>query len=205
MKVLWKSDKTGRSGILVESEGYDGTPPISELWLDRSPLSLHADRVAIAGALVFGAYAASGLEFSRPVSTGVAEAIKLFCGNEGLNIMPVDYEQRPFARGHGKLDILEEGIGVGIGGHSAVRRRMTLNVLRSDVYSGSIMSSNSLSVSSNSYLHDGLARGRGRAGYGALAVGVLFAEDLGLDTCSYPLPLPTLVSELLIAGGLRTA
>lgn len=204
MKVQWKSELNGRSGIVVEPEGYDGNPPIKEFWMDRAPAALHADRVAISAALVFGSYVASGLEFARPVSTGVSEAIKHFCGNEGLNITPVDYEQHPFAYGNGQLDIVENSMREDSKAQLAAKRKITLNVLRSDLYSGSLISSGALSVSSNSYLHDGLSRAYGRDGYGALAVGVLFAQDLALDICSYSASLPKTVSELLVAGGLRT-
>lgn len=205
MKIYWKSELDGRSGISVDPEGYDGTPPLRELWLDRAPNALNADRVAIASALVFGSYVASGLEFERPVSVGVAEAIKAFCDNEGLNVAPIEYQQRPFAFGDGVLMIEQRGPEGISERHSASQRRVQLNVLRSDVYSGSLMSTNSLSVSSNAYLHDGLSSALGNSAFAVMAVGILFAEDLGLDTCTFgSSPLPLAVTELLVAAGLRT-
>ena len=205
MKVFWRNELNGRSGIVVEPEGYDGTPWIKELWVDRSPIALHPDRVAIAAALVFGREVAGDLNFERPISIGAAESIKEFCNAPSLNVSPIDYEQRPFANGDGKMEILHNAISIPGSTHFLDSRSFSLSVMPSDQYSGSLISSNNLIVSSNAYLHDARSQKYQNASYGSLAIGVLFAEDLGLDICaSNGNALPLAASEMLVACGLRT-
>lgn len=205
MKIFWRSELNGRAGIAAEPEGYDGVPWIRELWMDRAPVALHPDRVAVAAALVFGRDAVGDLEFELPVSIGVAESIKAFCRAPSLNVTPVDYEQRPFADGSGRMEVVTNSFSGSGQPHFLDDRTLTLSVMRSDQYAGSLISSNGLLVSSNAYLHDAQTHRREGTAYGSLAVGVLFAEDLGLDSCSTSgVSLPFDASEMLIASGLRT-
>lgn len=158
MKFAWVDERNGRSGIVAEPEEYDGVPWFNSLWLDASPESVHPDRIAVAAALAFGQYVETGLHFDRPVSVGVANAIRRFLGRPNLDISPVTYKQRLFATGSGRLVLGVDEPHMQQDNGFLAQWTSFLNVVRSDVFTGALYSSSGLTVASNAFLFEDLVR-----------------------------------------------
>jgi hypothetical protein len=158
--------------------------------------------MAVAGALVFGRFVSGELEVPESVSVGVAEGIKALLDPYVLQVVPVHYDQRPYAFGEGCFTV---NGAVSENWPAAARSNcVTISVLPSDSYSGSVLSSNALSIAANAFLHDSLAQFGGESEYAKLAVGVLFAEDLGVDTLIDEAEgLGPEVRRLLLAAGIN--
>lgn len=204
MKLVWRRMLDGRVGITANASGYDGVPWLNEFWMDASPSKLTSNRIAVAGAMIFGHQAAREIQFEKPVSAAVSEAIRQFVAKPNLNVFPVDYEQRPFPAGKGKLVVRTvDDVGGALSFARDESEGMILNVLPADQFTGRLYSVGSLSVASNAFLFDRTASARGERTLAALAMGVLFAEDLGVDCCELQgHSVDSDVLELLISCGL---
>lgn len=205
MKISLVNELNGRFGIVAEAQGYDGALWLRELWLDRRPVAMHQDRIAVAATLAFGRKAANELTLESAISPGTAQAIKNFNSNLSLNVSPVDYNQKRFPEGSNALRVVGDDSSAALANSVEARREMSIRVLRSDRFAGSLMSMESLSISSNAFIFDVNAAEQGEKGFARLAVGVLFAEDLGADTIFYEgTAIPETVRDLLISCGLKT-
>ena len=183
MKISWSADYVGRHLLHAAPHDYDGVPPISALLIDERPKVLSPDREAVAGALVFGRYAAGTFEFPRKFSPAVASAIEVYCGGSWVSPGPIEYYPKALPEGSrravlqsgGSLDRLASGPDGAV----------NFSVLRSDTYSGALLSLGAFAIASNAWLHGELGGGLERLTV-PLAVGGLFAEDLLIDEFFLP-------------------
>lgn len=209
MKIEWIDEKSGRSGLVVtEVDRYDGVPSIDSFWLDKAPLNLSQDRLAVASTLVFGPWVTGAFRLPKQVGAGVARSIIRFCEPSWVVPEPIDYGPKPIPAGSGILFTESRGKRTEPSLTRQARRDGTnLTILDSDQYAGSLFSMEGLYVTSNMFAFQ--LDGAHAPWLPLLAVAVLFAEDLQCSTISIPMHYQeTLESEhalmdLLSATGLR--
>ncbi|PVZ57499.1 hypothetical protein C9424_09215 [Arthrobacter sp. H-02-3] len=188
MKVSWINDKSGRAGLVAHDLEYlDAFPVVSEFWMDASPASNWADRVAVATTLVFGSHMGGRFHAPFAMSSDVAAAISRFSGNG--QIVPTNVSSGAGTlTWRGGLELaLETDAVMGSERINSLdaTRRIGLNVVRSDIATGRLFTFDRLTLSSNAWLHAGQRAGNEQL-YPFLAVAVLFAADLQVSTLVCP-------------------
>lgn len=173
MKITTETNTYSPFNLVATRNEYDALPPVNTLQIDFAPVSINPDRLAIASYLAFGAYCSGGFELSVKFSPAAAEAIEQDAKPVQLRPAPIEYYPKALAVGMG-----EATVSFSLPGES---QEACLVVLPSDKYNGLMTGHNKLLVSSNAFFLDAAAQNphsiRAR-----LAVAVLFAEDLGIDT-----------------------
>ncbi|TBT82654.1 hypothetical protein ET989_13780 [Propioniciclava sinopodophylli] len=150
--------------------------------MDAAPEALHDDRLALAGALAFGAFMAGQMVVDgRRVSIGVATALTAALAPFVSGVEPVFLPQRRFPAGHGTL-----AVGTDPGGlqelMSEASAQVGLEVCPGDQATGRMLVGRTMRLASNATALRNLAATiNGARVYPEAAVAVLFAEDLGCD------------------------
>lgn len=70
-----RDDGTGRTVVQAKPSADDSPLAVDRLILDAAPRTVHHDRLAVAGTILFGAHAATGISFSKKVSHEFAELL----------------------------------------------------------------------------------------------------------------------------------
>lgn len=184
MRVSWINDRSGRAGLVAHHlEQLDAFPVVSEFWMDASPAKNGADRAAIAATLVFGSHMGGRFHAPFAMSSNVAAAIGRF--SDSGKIVPTNVSSGAGTlTWPGGLELaLETDAALGTERINPLdaTRRISLNIVRSDVATGKLFSFDRLTLSSNAWLHAERRRGIEQL-YPFLAVAVLFAADLQVST-----------------------
>lgn len=173
MKITTETNTYSAFNLVATRNEYDALPPVDTLQIDFAPVNINPDRLAIASYLAFGAYCSGGFELNVKFSPAAAEAIEQDAKPVQLRPAPIEYYPKALAIGMG-----EAAVSFSLPGES---HKACIAVLPSDKYNGLITGHNQLIISSNAFFLDAVAQNaysiRAR-----LAVAVLFAEDLGIDT-----------------------
>lgn len=188
MKVSWTNDKSGRAGLVAHDlESFDSFPVVSALWMDASPTKNWADRAAVAAILVFGPHMGGRFHAPFAMSSTVAGAITRFSTNGPIVPTNVSSGAGTLTWRGGLELAIEKDVPIGSERTNPLdaTRRIGLNVLRSDVATGSIFSFDRLSLSSNAWLHAEQRSGIERL-YPFIAIAVFFAADLQVSTIVCP-------------------
>jgi hypothetical protein len=184
MIIKWLSEFDGQAGFSVEAGDYDGTPTISNLWMDSGPKVRHWDRQAIAAYLVFGSTFGGPVTMPHKFSPAVANAIKNLSLPVQLDLQPIEYYPKALPIGERKLLVVRD---IPIPDHllnPSNQSESYLEVLPSDKANGAVRRVNGLTVASNAWLH---ASSTGIASwYPFIAMACLFAEDLDAGTIVIP-------------------
>lgn len=173
MKIKVEHNTYAPFSLVAERSEYDALPPVDTLQVDFTPVAVNPDRLAVAAYLAFGAYSSGEFVLPQKFSPATAEAMEQDSAPVQLRPYPVEYYPKALTVGQATASLSFE--------LGALADGSALVVLPADRYNGMITSPNKLLVSSNAFLFDAL--GSEEAGIRArLAVAVLFAEDLGIDT-----------------------
>lgn len=184
MIVKWLSEFDGQSGFSVEAGDYDGTPVISNLWMDAAPKVRHWDRQAIAAYLVFGTTFGGPVTMPHKFSPAVANAMKTLSLPVPLDLQPIEYYPKALPIGERRLVLVRETPIPERLLHPSNQTESFLEILPSDKASGAIRRINGLSVASNAWLHQ--AKAGLASWYPYIAMACLFAEDLDAGTIVIP-------------------
>lgn len=200
MRFRWEQNSYGRSGLVAVPERGDVRPVFEELWLDYMVDALSADRLAVAAALTF--YAQAGARFKVPeaISPATARAIEALDPTGRRRVDLVLASQLVPKRGTAQLVVGVDDPGGSVANSRGGERRVALNILRTDRYSGGLLTMDSLSLASNAWLHvkHGVSALAAQLPY--VAVAVLLAEDLGAGAIE--LSADALDSDDALAGQL---
>jgi hypothetical protein len=169
--------------LLARTGAYDGRPRIPEVGLSALPFTVHPDRAAVAAALLHRRSVAGAFSIDPGCSPVVASAIRSWFAPVDVQVLAVEFTPSRIPGGKATLHVLAEGVNDGAttapGGHDVIVR-----VLREGV--GSVVTPGELSFVSNAALlapHAGTAWERALP---AVAVALLFAEDLFADRIAVP-------------------
>lgn len=174
--------QTGRFSVLCSPGPQDGIPPLSELHFDWDMPQIHDDAMSVASVLTFGRFASGPLSLPRKVSPEVASAIERFLAPSWVSVSPIEFEPRANSVTSGALYVtgrLENWHTVpSITGEP---RNESLVVLSSSDFTGYLVSSDGLIMSSNAPV---LARMMEKedSALPYLAIATLFAESFHADT-----------------------
>lgn len=150
MKITWESNGSdGRLRIEAQPETYDGHPPIPTFYLEKQPLLVHDDVLAVAGVLLFGEYCSGNLTLPRKVSPEVAKAIQNFCDPGWVSVVPVELEPRRNPLGDGILYLSEALVDMKPRSEWGNPRVSTLVSLDAEEFSGTLFSHHGLVTNSN--------------------------------------------------------
>lgn len=183
MKIEWVDDLSGRSGLVVkETSRFDGAPQIESFWLDKKPLSLNQDRLAIAVVLIFAKWSMGSLILPKQVGALTARELMRHREPHWIIPEPIDYGPKPIPSGPGTLYLMQKGKRYEpiTSEQYALPIDYTLTVLDSDEFSGALSSMREFCVASNAFAFQALDLPSRILPL--LAVGVLFAEDLRCST-----------------------
>lgn len=209
MRFRWEENSFGRSGLVATPEKGDTTPVFAELWVDQVIETVHPDRLAIAAALLFHRSVAGDFRVSDPVSVEVARAIEALDPQGRLRVDAVHTRPQTLPADTTVLELGREGLHGTASNQRGVQRTFALSILRTDRYSGGLLSMDGLSVASNAWLHRQSGQEELAGWLPYLAVAVLLSQDLGAGAVALPAgvvsePSETsqLVRALCNAGGL---
>lgn len=180
MRFRWEPGSHGRSGVIAVPEAGDSLPLVDGLWLDHVAEPVHADRFAAAAALLFASRTRSRLKFPEAVSPSVAQAIEALDPLGRRRVDSVLVSAAPSPRGGAILVLGADDPGASVANARGRQRRVALNVLRTDRYSGGLLTMDSLSVASNAWLHTDDRGTALQAFLPYVAVGILLADELGI-------------------------
>lgn len=186
MKIQWTTNSYGRSGILAIAEGEDTQPPVDTFYLDYIVESVDHDRLAVAAALVFGAYAGDRLSFENPISAGVARAIEVFLGERMIRVEPVCYVENSSLHGDSIIVLDHSGAHATPVNKLGRQRHIGVSILPTESSSGGLLTMDTLSVASNAWLHARLHPAGFAEDRSSVAAGVLLSADLsaaGIALC----------------------
>lgn len=178
MKFQWEPNAFGRSSIAAVPEQGDSAPGISELLIDHVVDTYDDDRFLAASALAFAPYVFTRFYANGAVSTTTAAAIERQHGGLQGRVQNVHFMRGAhYTLGETVMHLDTEPSRREQENQLGLRREFNLSVLRSDHYSGGIMSMGGMTVSSNAWL---LASSRKGAScwYPYIAVAVLLAEGV---------------------------
>lgn len=206
MRFEWVTHDDGRSGVVVARlDAGDATPPVDSLYLDLEPRARHKDHLAVACALAFGQYV--GEVFGPPagMSERTSSAIQHFLSPRSIRPLHVRGGSDAPVLGARSVRVVS---GTGTPSWSVrtseLSEDFTLNLLRMDLFTGSVLSRDALWVATNSELVG--AASAVAALHAETAVTMLLAADLGVGSVQVsndvePAEL-TRLSSLLGAVGL---
>jgi hypothetical protein len=186
MKIQWTTNSFGRSGILAIAEDSDTQPPVDTFYLDYIVEDIDHDRLAIAAALVFGSYAGNRLMFDNPISAGVARSIEVFLRERMIRVDPVSYVENSSLHGDSIIMLDHSGAHAAPNNELGQQRQIGVSILPTDSSAGGLLTMNTLSVASNSWLHAQLHPSGSAEDSSSVAAGVLLSADLsaaGIAIC----------------------
>lgn len=183
MRFEWVTHDDGRSGVVVARlDAGDATPPVDALYLDVEPRARHKDHLAVACALAFGRYV--GEVFGPPagMSERTSSAIQHFLSPRAIRPLHVRGGADAPALGGVRSVRVVPGTGTpsGFVHTSEPSDDFTLNLLRMDLFTGSVLSRDALWVATNSELVG--AASAIAALHTETAVAMLLAADLGVGS-----------------------
>lgn len=187
MILEWQGrNALGQYSIVAEAGEYDAIPPIDRLIIDRDMMVVNNDSLSLAATLAFGQYCSGTITMPRKVSAEFASAVQSALAPTWVQVSPVDLE--PFAAplGSGFL-FVSDGLTLfdTVPNRWGTPRNSRLTVLDSTRWAGSILSTDSIAVSSNAHTLSQFA-GAGLGFLPFMAVGVLFMESLRCGTMVVP-------------------
>lgn len=167
MKISKARTKSRQLGYTVELSEYDAEPPALAWLIDEAPDVINPELEAMALYLIFGPWCGGEFEVPRKMGPNTATAISHDAINE-MFCSPIEFYPKALPRGGGRLKVTKE---------VEEMQERTLVSLPSSSWNGSVRSTNSIFIASNSDVfgsHDGdpapLA-----------AVSLLFVETLNAD------------------------
>jgi hypothetical protein len=174
--------------------------------------SITGDRLAVASALLLGNRITEYLDVGRPVSKRVATEIRRFLQDDTVDVRNATTSSSAIHNGSVELVLSEAGqMAERSPGDS--RSRIAFTEQRSYQGTGRLFNFSQLIVTTNSWLFNGThsTSGRRRELECALAVPVLFSQDLSISRISVPLRMTTdrdhetihRISRLLASTDLR--
>lgn len=182
MRFEWVTLDDGRSGVGVHRlDAGDATPPVSSLYLDMEPRARPNDHLAVACALAFGRYVSEVFGPPAGMSERVSSAIQQFLSPRSIRPLHVRGGSDEPPSGVRSAQVVS-GAGAPTG---SVRPNepspdFTLNLLRMDLFTGSLLTRDALWVATNSELVG--ATSPIAALHAEIAVSVLLAADLGVGS-----------------------
>lgn len=166
-------DLTGRTRLRAVPEVDDRTLPVDQLIFDAAPEALTDDRIAVAGALVFGALSAHQIGFPERISSATAEAIHSTTGlqvSTGIaRTAEASTENRPL-----QATTLTVEIASALPASTPAVDCTRLSLVQDARYSGALHGVKETVIASNAWY----ASLRLNAASVLAAAGVLFAQDL---------------------------
>lgn len=182
MRLTWRqNDGAGRAALGLEAP-LTGALPLDRLLLDAHPAVLSYDRVAVAGALVFGPWLASSVELPGAVSPHVAEAVDAYCSRGGVRTWPAAVNRDSHFSTGRRLVAMADAARPQSPPTLQANGDALLHLRRSDRSSGSLVGLDQVVVAGNGYLLSATGEHRPTLAVVTLAVATLFAEDLGAST-----------------------
>lgn len=166
-------DATGRTRLRAVREADDRALPVDQLIFDTAPGALTDDRIAIAGALAFGSYAADEIAFPSVISAAAADAIR---STTGLRISSDVARMSGDGGDDGPLQatLLTVTIGSSLPISTPSVDHARLNLIEDSRYNGALYGVKEAVIASNVWY----AVQRLDAASVLAAAGVLFAQDL---------------------------
>ena len=161
-------------------EKGDVRPGVDHLWLDHVVETVRADRLAAAAAMVFAEHTSSRFKFPEAVSPATARAIEALdpLGRRRVDLVLVsEAARRPL--GGAVLVVGVDDAAATVRNQRGMQRRVALNVLRTDRYSGGLLTMESLSVASNAWLHVVTEGSPLSAHLPFIAMAILLCDELG--------------------------
>lgn len=171
MKFTQKTNPLGQFSLGWERTEYDAFPPAEAFTADHAPLTIHPDRRAVALTLLFSPWVGDEMTFPGRISPNTAYEIRSFTNSVCSSIGPIEYYPK----------------GLPIGAHPGLvsNHLNGMNELMSPAiydlpnheFNGALRSMKAVALGTNSFMfkrHEGDI-------IPSIGVGVLFAEDLGLD------------------------
>lgn len=187
MKLSWAdAGLNGRYYFEAEPGEYDGVPPVGQLIVDRSALFLKNDVINLAAFLAFAPFISGELILPRKVSAELAEAMQDYLAPAWCGISPLDLNPTEAPLGDG-MALLS------IPGHETSKlpnqwgmpRNVSLGVLDSAEWSGSILATDEIRVASNAPVFSKFVP-QEEAFCPYISVALLFMEALRCKTLVIP-------------------
>ncbi|MHA7274495.1 hypothetical protein ACX80Z_13795 [Arthrobacter sp. TMT4-20] len=186
MKVRIIEDETGRFGVEGETGEYDSFLPVQTLWIDRAPIVISPDRLAIAAALLFQNGASGELVFESEIAPATGKAIQDFLAPASVAINPVNLSPMALPQGSNRFIVTTPEFTNHYSTSRKLASNITLDIRRSDQWAGSVRSMSNLMVASNAWIFSEANQVDVMCVY--LAVAILFAEELDIDEVVLPGP-----------------
>jgi len=173
--TLTLDDHRHRVTVTAEPGEYDGRVLFPSIHISALPLSLHADRAAVAASLLFHDRIAGALRFDKNCSPQVASALRNFFAPVDVHVLSVDFAPSRTGGGEGTLFVVAEGVNDGVlvapDGNDVLFR-----VVKEGA--GFLATRNSFTVVSNAAVTPSSKQPPLARILPSLGVAVLFAEDL---------------------------
>lgn len=171
MKFTQQTNSLGQFSLVWERTEYDAFPPAAEFTADHAPHVIHPDRRAVALALLFSPWAGDEMTFPGRIGPNTAHEIRKFTENASSSIGPIEYYPKGLPIGAFSGTVANQ-----LDGLADVKKHAIYD-LPNHEFNGALRTMKSLAIGTNSFMfkrHESDI-------VPALGVGVLFAEDLGLD------------------------
>lgn len=179
MRLTWtQNDGRGRAALALEAP-LTSALPLDRLLLDAHPAVLSYDRVAVAGALVFGPWLSGAVELPGAVSPHVAEALDTYCATGRVRTWPATVNADSHFTTGRRLLAVADARRPQVPAAPQTNAEALLHLRRSDRGSGSLIGLDQVVVAGNAYLLASTGEQRAPLPVVTLAVATLFAEDLG--------------------------
>jgi len=187
VRIEWVHDfgGTGSGGLFATPEAYDAEPLVPALLIDGCPVSVPAERLAVAAALIFSRHASGVITLPEPVSPEVAHAVEVYV-DTWVAVGPIRLQPAALPGGTGMF--VMDGPHVALQNGPGRPRQISLDVRRSDRWAGRMVAIDEVVVASNAWLHgDAGDTSDIRSHLGPIAVAALLADSLDVDTINLPL------------------
>jgi hypothetical protein len=206
VKITVNNEVTGCFGLLPNVEVYDSYGSVSGLWIDKAPRQLSAERLAVASALAFRTRLSGHLSLEKAISPATAEAISAFLRPAYVAPTPIEFRPLTLPKGNSEFVVHKPGMEPRSASNSVDGvRSISLDLRRSDRWTGAMMSFDRLVLATNAWLMAEPGN-EVESYYSSLAVGVLFAEDFDVDSLFIPdveeASIPRVLVRLLSAARL---
>lgn len=187
VKIEWRARTlTGQYELAGTPGEYDGVPPVEALSTDRGPLIIQNDVLALAGFLAFAPYCSGPVSLPRSVAPELAQAMQGFLHPVWVQVTPVEFEPHKAPQGEGFAYLSTEA-----GAESLLPnvwgqpRNVTIRVLDSSRWNGSLLATDQLLVGSNASIIGSLGPKK-YAPLAAIGAGLLYMESFRCSTLVVP-------------------
>lgn len=204
-----RDDGTGRAMLRAHGRAEDRALPVDSLILDAGPTILDSDRVALAGALLFGGFAAGDISFGTQVSVGAADALRAVTGrrvtSEVSGRMLESAGSESTAQEPPQVTALHVSLATGLRDRAPGVDRTRLGLVPGERCQGALFGIKEAVIASNAWL---VARFVDPVAV-LLAAGLLFSHDLLARTIviehpdGSPAPVAPSARELCAAVGIE--